>query len=492
MRSKFLVLLVLAAAGCATPPSPTPARHGTPSPEDSSARAGRNTRSSHAENGPGHAAASASEVTVGKAAAEDVFSTVTFRRTGTEPTWTTLGELPRRLVWEGSDDRGHELLVCERPDGSRRLAVVGRSVQGEQRTTGHVMDYPSLEPVSGHAVSQLTGFDCLMYEVRVRDGRLWIRSEETGEDTWLDEHVSDLPGGTPEVVFKAATEAVVRWPGGEQGVVDLARNRIDWNQEVLPEQPERSRPVPGSLRVRDAGGNVYEIPPFEQCLPLSADGDRAIFSCRNSADAHVSVLWDSRARELIELDPKPRSDPERIEEDPFALSITRWGYVWDEEKLRYLRQADGPLRWFDDRAAHRGASSRVRDGVHEVAGAEDETGGAVEVRRYDLDAGTYRVVDSFEAGACPGNIGAGPTEYQEGAGRYLSVACLAPLASDGRHAELMWSQIFDLERGTTWRTPLQVRKVLADGTVFVTDTNRFDMWSSFRRVWAVQLPATSP
>lgn len=112
-----------------------------------------------------------------------------------------------------------------------------------------------------------------------------------------------------------------------------------------------------------------------------------------------------------------------------------------------------------------------------------EEGDSVELRYYDLDSGTYISVASFESNECPGRLGPGHTRIQMGA-RFATVLCAQDNKKYPKH---YWSQVFDLDRETTWRTELSIDRVASDGTVFLSDTRVWSPWSPFRSVYRANL-----
>ncbi len=99
-------------------------------------------------------------------------------------------------------------------------------------------------------------------------------------------------------------------------------------------------------------------------------------------------------------------------------------------------------------------------------------GDPAQLVKVDLAAGTSTSLSTFAPSECPGTLTPGSPTFQ----RDLAVVhCISPLPGSKLNSRHHWSEVFDLARGTRWRTKRFVGGVSAAGTLLVSGARK---WTS--------------
>ncbi len=377
----------------------------------------------------------------------------------------------RRVLWDASRlspaRRGVSAQICERRDGSWRLEVMGayRGDDGHQwgDVFTDVLDYPDLTFVtegkrrnSSQTRDDWT-FQCYHIGGQSRfEEYPMIYDLETFEEVELD-----LGGLTGEFTGSSIGETIsIRSP--EEG----------WSATV--------NRITGEVTEREPSATVELPPGFEalveemHCHPTSVFGDRVVTSCFRPGDGYRRFVWNEATREAQLLTRYPESVGLELARHPFTANESQVEVFWDRERARFVHLGDDEiLRWVG-----RGVP---RDG--EILGISPYDG-TWEARWYDLNDGSYEVLRTYDD--CPGVLGKGVANIQEGAERFVVIACVEPDTGNYLYSTLIWSEVLDRETGRVWRGNYTVSDVTADGEVVITDVREFGEWSNFGRVWRLE------
>jgi hypothetical protein len=217
-----------------------------------------------------------------------------------------------------------------------------------------------------------------------------------------------------------------------------------------------------------------DLPTFEgyDCLSGIRVGERWVLQCRSKEVQSPLLLWEPAAKSVRRLEHMPiDGHAEAPTRAPWILERVFYMRWWHSAKARFLKVADGPLRWDGD------TSQRLRLGF---AASQ----GGLELRRYDVESATYDVLREYAADACPGGqLGRAADTVMVDFERYATVTCVRPTGPKQTDSVRLWSEVLDLEGERVWRTKLSVREITREGVIVLSDNPTYDAWSSFGRVY---------
>ncbi len=445
---KFLAAFGLAACGASRvpPAAPAPAPHPSPSPSPPTA-------------GP-------IETWLAPIAEDDVLPVVDFALDPAERTWTSVMP-PQTLAWSGASraQTGSDTWLCQRGPGSWLIGVQSQ-LGGTTKGQLDLVHYPALTLEADYGTRvRGTGYedsvDCHRFEAYFdRERReLHMFDQLTNEDRIIAGH---WPAANDFVLHGARVGQpwTIAWPE-VAFEIDFAAARV------------APIPVPDSLADR----RMEPLPGYASCLRYTQLGHRTQMFCVDASNVSHQILRDPIAHTLQLVVPRPPVAFTYVPNttDAWAVSPNKVDQVLDQVNGRYLRLAAGPMA-----IGQHTMNSRVLYGMSDSG---------LELRRYDLDAGTYQVLRRYAPGDCAGRIG-NSLEVTLDAGRFVGVMCVVAIGRPKlmREGRLIWSELLDLQTNRIFRTPLAIEKVLPDGMILLADRKNYDsMWSPFRHIWAARL-----